>query len=83
MTPEAIMAIVGATLFGALISGAGLYLKLGRTVLTRVEHREECTRTIREPLTKNIAEIKEMCQDNTRVLQDIRVELARMNGTSD
>ena len=62
---ETILAAVATGFFGALVTGAGVYLKLGRSVLTREDHDKECEKNM-SPVREDIAEIKA----TTRRLED-------------
>ncbi len=52
-------------LLAAIITGAGVYVKLGRQVLTRDEHEKECNKTL-DPIRKDIADINK----TTRRIED-------------
>lgn len=91
MTPtETGLIAISTGLLAALITGAGVYVKLGRQVLTRAEHDKEC-RKATEPLREDISDIKKTCRriedkndDSTKDLSNdlkkILFELAKMNG---
>lgn len=91
MTPlETGLIAVSTGFLAALITGAGVYVKLGRQILTRDDHERECAKTL-DPVRKDITEIKQSCRrledkqdDNTKDLgskiQKVLLLLAKMNG---
>jgi hypothetical protein len=88
MTPLEIVLIGG--LFSALLGGGTLYLKLGRSILTRQEHEKECEKA-RKPLRDDITETKLTCRriedklDESsknlgNKLHDVLMGIRKMNG---
>lgn len=58
MSPlETGLVAVSTGLFAAIITGAGVYVKLGRQILTREDHDKECNKAT-GPMRDDIADIK-------------------------
>jgi hypothetical protein len=80
-------------LLAAIITGAGVYVKLGRQVLTRDEHEKECDKTLGpirkdiDTISKTTRRIEDKGDDSTKdlsdKLQEILIQLgalSKLNG---
>lgn len=54
---ETVLLGTGSGLLAVVMAGAAAYLKFARTILTRSEHNEECSRRT-QPIHNDIADIK-------------------------
>jgi hypothetical protein len=84
MTPlETGLGLATAALLAALLAGAGVYVKVGRKLLTKEEHEKECERNTLpfdrdiKVLHKDVEDIKGTCrrmedkqEDSTRDLRE-------------
>lgn len=86
---EAVLLGTASGFLAALVAGAAAYVKLARSVMTRVEHDKECDRRMK-PVRDDITDIKKTVdklsekqdsstQDLTKQLQQIMLELLKIN----
>ncbi len=75
MTPVEWGAIGGVTV--TFLTGAGIFVKLARNVMTRPEHEKECKKTL-DPVREDKHD--ESTKDLSNKIHDVLLLLRKMNG---